>query len=154
MMKILIIIIFTIFLSILLKTEEFNDLIPPKILEINQLTKEQLQEFNSINENLHKENIFYIKVSKIHGKGCFATRNIQKGEKIGILINQYMNQYYVPPDTYFVNHCISSNLYIVQKNEIYELFSLKEINKDEELTLNYFNTPKFVKKPEINWIVC
>jgi flagella basal body P-ring formation protein FlgA len=136
-----------IFISIILKTEEFNDLLPPKILEINQLTKEQLQEFNSINENLHKENIFYIKESKIHGKGSFATRNIQKGEKIGILINQYMNQY-------FVNHCISSNLYIVQKNEIYELFSLKEINKDEELTLNYFNTPKFVKKPEINWIVC
>lgn len=102
---------------------------------------------------------FYVKSSKVQGKGCFASRDIKKGEHICFLKGkkihfekvkkmydsgeervgdplQVTDTYYLnleKPYVYF-NHSCSPNATIIKKNK---LIAIKNINKGEEIYFDY-----------------
>lgn len=105
---------------------------------------------------------FTVKTSKISGQGCFATRNIKKGEKITELMGERVSrneihrrieegieniddplqigdELFIDLDepSRFFNHSCNPNAGIRGENE---LFALKDIPKNEEITFDYSTT--------------
>lgn len=105
---------------------------------------------------------FIVKESELGGKGCFATENINKGEKITELVGetvqrneinkritegieviddplQIAEDLFVDLDkpSRFFNHNCDPNAGIKGKNE---LFALKNISKGEEIAFDYSTT--------------
>ncbi len=92
----------------------------------------------------------YVKNSPIHGKGCFAARDIKRGEQIGTYKGTkarkdgiYVLWVLQDDDTYsgingknalrFLNHSQSCNA----KFEGADLYARRKIKKDEEITFDY-----------------
>jgi hypothetical protein len=131
------------------------ELVPPNWLAAQSLTDEQRNEFDAISHRIHGEKKFYEMVSTIHGKGCFASELIRKGDKIGTILNEFKGYLYVPPDIYFVNHCTQGNTEMRKTEKgkyTWDLFATKDIPKDGEILLNYHNTPKYIAKPGSDWV--
>ncbi|MCX8194279.1 MAG: SET domain-containing protein-lysine N-methyltransferase, partial [Candidatus Pacearchaeota archaeon] len=97
----------------------------------------------------------YVKKSKINGKGLFAKENIKKGSRVGIvaglIIPDNENSYkkyninYLHPINYnyvivnqnitrYINHSCEPNCGL--RNGI-EIIALRNIKKDEEITIDY-----------------
>ena len=99
--------------------------------------------------------IFYSKKSKIHGLGIFLKKKINKNKLIGLGI--YYNFLNIPFVTKkfgsLINHSKEPNCYLKYdfKKKIYNVYSLKIIKKDEEITLNYNDLPWFCCGPDSNW---
>jgi hypothetical protein len=104
---------------------------------------------------------YEIKESSIHGKGVFATKDLNKGDKIGLaiafvfgiwpFITNYLGSW--------VNHCgcDKSNLELLwdESDESYNnegmgwyLVANKDIKKGSELLINYANTPFYIEGPQ------
>jgi SET domain-containing protein len=99
--------------------------------------------------NLLKENVF-VKESPIHGKGCFAARNIKKGEFIGTYEGTsarkdgiYVLWVLKEDGDYrgvngknalrFLNHSQTCN----SEFEGQDLYAVRRIKKGEEITFDY-----------------
>lgn len=101
-------------------------------------------------------NDFYIKNSDIHGFGCFANRDIEKGERFYFSVLPIDKPHNLGDHTFpFVGplqsclvlsdftYCNSSNvpnmevLSIDKTNRIIIFNSILEIKKDQEILLNY-----------------
>ena len=86
-------------------------------------------------------NYLTIDKSNIQGLGLFATSKIEKGRKIGIthIFNEsFENNYIRTPLGGFINHSINPNCELKEldkKNLM--LYSIYEINQNEEITLKY-----------------
>lgn len=127
----------------------------PMFLDISSLIEHERKEFELQNSKIHPFKKFYDKASKIHGKGCFASSKINSGELIGTIIYHFKGKIYVPQDIYFVNHCQKSNTILKKHNtDHYDLYASKDIEKDEELFLNYNFAPSYVIKPTNDWKEC
>lgn len=83
-----------------------------------------------------------IKPSGIEGLGLFALEPIKKETNLGISHRSEMNddfdeEYIRTPLGGFINHNEKPNCELVWKYFGYELWTLEDIKKDEELTLKY-----------------
>lgn len=108
---------------------------------------------------MEKNLSFEIRLSKIAGKGVFATRKIKKGERICFMLGdelhsdevdkkinsgievvgdpfQISDDFFIDLEEPFrtINHSCSPNAFIRGKNE---LVALRDINEDEEITYDY-----------------
>lgn len=96
-----------------------------------------------------------IKKSSIHGKGVFTEKRFVKREKIDVGIEHFL--YFFPSITNFgsmINHSWSptAELSYSDKDNVYYVFALKDIDENVEVTLNYEDTPWFVDKPKEDYV--
>ncbi len=91
---------------------------------------------------------WYVGQSKIHGKGVFSNNDIQKGVLLFEAIDDNKKISYLGS---LINHCNVPNTKLVPIGNKYYLMSIANINKNDELIANYYDTPNFIKKPDSNW---
>ena len=89
---------------------------------------------------------FYVKQSGIHGKGLFARQTIKRGETIGTIKYNPVNEdgphvlwvedqgILVECDLRYINHSAKPNACYCEDLQV---VALKKINKDEEITHDY-----------------
>lgn len=107
------------------------------------------------------EKNYEIKNSSIHGKGVFASKSINKGEKVGLAISFIFGIW--PHITNYlgswVNHCgcEKSNLELFwdESDDAYNgdgigwyFIAKKNITKGSELLIDYSNTPFYIEGPQ------
>lgn len=95
------------------------------------------------------DSYIYISNSIINGEGAFASRDVKKNVILFEAIDKNRNVTYLGSK---VNHCKICNTQLVKINSQYYIVSKKEILKDEELTVDYDDTPKFIKKSKKEWV--
>jgi SET domain-containing protein len=94
---------------------------------------------------------YQIAKSEIHGEGVLATKSIKKDEVIGLPL--YMVAWIFPVITKElgkkINHSYKPNAYLKKDpSELkWYLIAHKNIAINEEITINYNNTPWFIDKP-------
>lgn len=97
---------------------------------------------------------YLVKNSNIHGKGIFAKRNINKNKIIEKAIEVLVIIPIITP--YFgslINHSYKPNCRLkIRKDGNYYVIANKYININEELTINYNNTPWFIMDAESHYI--
>lgn len=94
---------------------------------------------------------FRIAPSGIHGNGIFANRDIHKKHLIGVGIYYFFIMPIITEDFgKWINHSYKPNsvVHYNEKNNKYYIAAIKDIVKDEEITINYNHTPWFIKKAE------
>ena len=106
---------------------------------------------NSINTLLESFNDkkYYIGKSKIHGHGVLANKNFKKYDVIELAFIEKNNYADITPYFgKFINHCDKPNMVLKRNGDKYYTVALKNIKKNEELLLNYYDTPDYIIKPE------
>ena len=94
---------------------------------------------------------WYLSLSPIEGEGIFAADDIIRGEIIDVAICKQGIKI-----TFFgskINHSwnpCAELLFNSERNE-YDVVAIQDIQKNQEITLNYNKTPFFIKKPDPNW---
>ena len=95
---------------------------------------------------MSKKSKYYVKDSKIHGKGLFARKNIKVGETIGSIKYNPTNKdgpyvlwvdeqgILVECDLKYINHSQKPNACYCEDLDV---VALKNIKKDEEITHDY-----------------
>ena len=78
-----------------------------------------------------------IKKSEIHGLGLYSLTEIPKDTTIGMTHVEVENDLIRTPLGGFLNHSDNPNCERKQHNKRWFLKTIKNINKDEELTLEY-----------------
>ena len=120
-----------------------------------------------------KKSNLYIGKSNIHGKGLFSKNLIHKDKIIiknlfphkpkdevleGLMSNDIFNKY-ISKYGKKINHCSKRyNSQVVSKdNKLFKIQSIKNINPDEEITVNYDNSNKefpFINISNSNYVQC
>ena len=97
--------------------------------------------------------MYYIGNSKIHGSGVFLNRKIKKDTPIdiGIDFKFFIFPYITNKFGSYINHSSKPNTNLKYINGKYYVTSLKDLDKDMEITLDYRNTPWYISKPEPTW---
>lgn len=92
--------------------------------------------------------MWYIDNSKIQGQGVFIKETIPANHFIDVVIeNAIMITFFGSK----INHSWNPNCKLYQYKDYHWLVSQKPILAGEELTINYYYTPAFIKKPNDNW---
>ena len=94
---------------------------------------------------------YYIGVSSIHNKGAFAKKNLKKGiiiDKLHDILNNNNYKFYELGKMY--NHSNKPNCKNIKIKNTRYLMSLRNIQKDEELTADYRLQPD-LEQPKNNW---
>lgn len=96
------------------------------------------------------ESKWYLSPSLIEGEGIFAARDIACGEIIDIIVQHGIKI------TFFgskINHSWTpcAELLLNSNRGEYDVIAIKNIQKNQEITLDYNNTPFFIQKPDPNW---
>ena len=90
--------------------------------------------------------MYAIKKSKIHGNGIITNKSIKKHKKVGIVL--YYKYFFIPYKTdnlgKYLNHSFDNNCRIIYKDKMYYLLTTKDVKPNEELTINYDDTPWFI----------
>lgn len=92
-----------------------------------------------------------LSTSNIHGIGIFAVQNQLPNSFIDIAIDKEN------VITYFgskLNHSWNptSRLIYSRSTKTYDIYSIKQINENDEITVDYTFTPDFIMKPSQYWI--
>lgn len=101
---------------------------------------------------IYKQN-YRLDKSKIHGIGVYSNKKFKKGDIIGIGI--IFKLYFIPIITddfgIWLNHSYDPNsyLYYCPVENIYYIIAKVNIPNDTEITMNYRDTPWYIKKPEV-----
>ena len=97
-------------------------------------------------------NLIEIKKSKIHGKGIFIKESIKKNKILGIGIEY---KYFFPKITdnfgSMINHSLIPNCRLQYIKNAYYIVANKNIDKGNEITINYNKTPWFISNAENNY---
>lgn len=93
---------------------------------------------------------WHLAKSNIHGVGIFTTTSHLPNEFIDIAIDKNQNI------TFFgskINHSWnpSSRLIYNHVTKTYDIYSIKNLNKGQEITVDYTFTPDFIMKPPVHW---
>jgi len=99
------------------------------------------------------------KKSKIHGYGIFAGKEFKKKELLGNVIEF---DYFIFPKIIgdlgnYINHCsILYNADLIYNKELnaYQLVARNNIKKNEEILMDYSQTPYYIQKPKKNYKIC
>ena len=78
-----------------------------------------------------------IKPSHIEGLGVFATETIRKDTDLGMTHLLHNKDLFRTPLGGFLNHCEEPNCKRIELDNKWYLETIKDINKNEELTLAY-----------------
>jgi SET domain-containing protein len=102
---------------------------------IKQLIRENLE----ISEEKKHNKKYYISNSNIQGKGAFASKDLKKGETIGLLhtIHKLHTDYTFTELGRSYNHSYNPNCKNVRIGNKRYLVAIEDIEKDEELTGDY-----------------
>ncbi len=98
-----------------------------------------------LSEILNLKDSLYINNSNIHGKGLFTKEFIPKNTEIFLVAN--CNNYKTDTDnviTYlgkYINHIDNANCIVKIKGRFGYLYSIIDIQPNQELTCNYKNLP-------------
>ncbi len=90
----------------------------------------------------------YIDKSNIHGVGVYTKKNYNKNDRIFLAIDNNKRITYTGSK---INHCNNPNTQLLNTSEGWNIVALDKIKKNMELTVNYNNTPDFIKKADPNW---
>jgi SET domain-containing protein len=95
---------------------------------------------------------YVIKSSKIHGKGVHAIEHISKDTVIDVGINFEWLFYPVVTEHFgaYLNHSYDSNSELRFDNENgwkWNIVATRDIKPDEEITMNYNDTPWYIQGP-------
>jgi hypothetical protein len=90
----------------------------------------------------------YIDKSNIHGVGVYTKKNYNKNDRIFLAIDNNKRITYTGSK---INHCNNPNTELLTTSEGWNIVALDKIKKNIELTVNYNNTPDFIKKANPNW---
>ena len=106
------------------------------------------QYFNKNIETMTYRQDLYISDSNIHGKGLFTSTPLKNDEFVfvGIYNNITISHY-----GHFINHQKEPNCKIKLENGDFNVYAIKPIKKDEELTVDYDLNPEFIKKSQPEW---
>lgn len=99
-------------------------------------------------------NCYYIDKSSIHGNGIFVNKDLNKNKPIDVGIDfgiLGMIPYVTPSFGSLINHSYQPNTYLKWKNKKWYVVASRNIKKGEEITLDYNNTPWYIKGPEPNY---
>ena len=94
---------------------------------------------------------FYIGPSQIEGKGVLATRTLQKGERIGeaIVYEPWFGWLPIPMITehlgVWVNHSYQPNAELRWINYAWQIVTIKQVKRDDEITVDYSHTPWYIE---------
>jgi len=98
---------------------------------------------------------FYLGSSPIHGTGVFAQRTIQPGGKIEVGIDFDPIFHLVPYVTKnfgaWINHTNQPNSHLEYVDSKWYLVASTTIQRDQEITMNYQNTPWYIMPPDPTW---
>ena len=102
----------------------------------------------------HSGEKFVIDKSNIDGKGAIASKNIKKGELIGVAIQDEASiraDKGVQCDTrtrlgQILNHQDGENAIQKSEGNTLNVYAKNDIGKGEEITINYMNAPDYVNK--------
>ena len=79
----------------------------------------------------------FIGFSDIEGNGVFASEEITKDTNLGISHKLIDNELIRLPLGGFINHSKEENCTLIQKENNFYLYTIKDIEVDEELVLDY-----------------
>lgn len=88
------------------------------------------------------------KKSNIHGNGLFSIKPLKKDEFIFTAIENEN----ITSAGRKINHSWDPNSYLKQEKNIYNIYAKQNINANEELTIDYRDTPDFIAKPPPDYI--
>ncbi|QKF94639.1 SET domain-containing protein [Fadolivirus algeromassiliense] len=100
------------------------------------------------------KNNFKLAPSPIHGTGTFANKLIPRKHIIGVCIYHILLMPFITDDFgKWINHSYNPNsiVHYNEKNNKYYIVAIKDINPDEEITINYNHTPWFIKKAQSHY---
>ena len=102
----------------------------------------------------YPNNKFSVKKSDINGKGVFATKNLKKGELVGIAVT---DESALKPITdmkdfrdartklgKYLNHQNNHNASLKSENNTLNIYTNSPIKKGDEITVNYKKGPNYV----------
>lgn len=98
--------------------------------------------------------MFKVGPSKIHGKGVISTKNIKKGTKIGTPLYLFMYVFPVIVEGLGrkINHSWDANSHLVRDGNTWHLYASQNIKKNQEITLDYNQTPWFIDGPKNSYL--
>jgi hypothetical protein len=97
-------------------------------------------------------NLFYIEDTPTKGKSLFSNRSFKKGEEVGKYLSktktlngrQIDDLWETDVIGRYVNHSSKPNTKAIRKNGEVFLTAVRDINKDEEITVNYSSIEKML----------
>ncbi len=96
----------------------------------------------------NQEEQFIVKPSRIQGVGLFVEQEYKPNTKLFKAIDNNQKVTYLGSK---INHCNKPNTYLLKESNEWFVYSKKNIKKDEELIIDYNDTPNFIKKPNTEW---
>lgn len=104
--------------------------------------------------NIYNNN-YKLAKSNIHGTGVYANTFIPKNNIIGIAMTfKFIFYPYITDDLgKWINHSYKPNsfIYYYPLENVYFLIANQDIPENTEITMNYRNTPWYIKKPELHY---
>jgi SET domain-containing protein len=96
-------------------------------------------------------NNWYISESKIHGVGIFASKTFPPNSFIDVAINN--KDIITKPFGSTINHSWTPTARLIYSKgtRTYDIYTIKQLNKGEEVTVDYTFTPDFIVKPSPHW---
>jgi SET domain-containing protein len=91
-----------------------------------------------------------IATSKIHGVGILASKTLPPNSFVDIAID---SQNEITKFGSKLNHSWNptSRLIYSRGTKTYDIYTIKQINKGDEITVDYTFTPDFIVKPDVRW---
>ena len=134
----------------------YSDLVREMKDAFVDILNKKIQNSTSITENKFNPNKkYHVDESEIQGKGVFASKDLKKGEVIGLLhdIIEMGNKYKFTELGKFHNHSDSPNCHneLVDGNKRF-LVATRDISEGEELTTDYRLQPD-LEQPIENWSI-
>jgi SET domain-containing protein len=91
--------------------------------------------------------MWYISKSHIDGVGLFAAVNVFPGDTLGVAIDGRT----ITPMGSKINHSWSPNCRIRAVGHQWILYVVRPVPQGTEFTVDYRDTPDFIKKPMVHW---
>ena len=97
---------------------------------------------------------YSVKKSDIHGKGAFATKNLKKGELVGMAVTdeEAVKPIKDPKDFRdartklgkYLNHQTKHNASLKSENNTLNIYTNRVVKKGDEITVNYKKAPNYI----------
>ena len=112
-------------------------------------TEKQLQTLSTNTKDLipfEKPYPIEIRKSSIHGKGIFTTKSIKPGQTVCSARIKNMRT----SGGRYINHSGNPNVFLKQQSSNFYFVALTEIESGSELTANYFENLKLIRRVNMN----